>query len=76
MDDSDKLIIKNELATQIGRAVNAWLKRNDIESGVIANAVVTTPTLYVDDNGISHTGALTIIDIRLEEDDDIEEDDD
>lgn len=69
MDQADKSIVDNELASQIGGAVRDWLNKNDISEDVIATASVSMPTLYVDDKGRSHTGKLIIVNIDYPDDD-------
>lgn len=73
MDDDDKLINKNLIARQIGRAVSEWVKKNSIEEDVYVVAEVSRPTLYVDEDGVTHTGSLIKVNVEMADDD---EDDD
>jgi len=72
MDSSDKAILENEVARSIGKAVSQWIRKNGIEGDVTVTAAVIRPTLYVDEQGVSHNGHLTVIDVSLDDDDDDE----
>lgn len=74
MEQDDRLILENEAARSIGKAVFQWMKKNGIEDSVTVNAAVIRPTLFVDETGVSHTGPLTIIDVSIIDDDDSEND--
>lgn len=75
MDDDDKLINKNLIARQIGRAVSEWVKKNSIEEDVYVVAEVSRPTLYVDEDGVTHTVPLIKVNVEMADDDDDEDDD-
>jgi hypothetical protein len=74
MDEDNKKILQYQAAKIIGRAVSEWMKKNAIEEDVTISAVVTHPTLYVDELGVSHTGPLTLIDVDIEEEDNDDDD--
>ena len=75
MDDDDKLINKNLIARQIGRSVSEWVKKNSIEEDVYVVAEVSHPTLYVDEDGVTHTGPLIKVNVEMADDDDDDDDD-
>lgn len=71
MDSADKRILEHKLAKPIGKAVSEWLKENDlVDVPVIAAASVVHPSLYVDENGVSHTGHVVLIDVEINDGDD------
>ena len=74
MDETDRKIVTNLLAKQIGEAVSKWMARNGIEDGVQAHAFVETPTCYIDEKGEMHTGRLIPVNVDFLDEDD--EDDD
>lgn len=74
MDSADRKILEHKLSKQIGKAVNEWLKENGLEDEpVVAAASVLHPSLYVDDNGVSHTGHVVLVDVQINDDDDDED---
>lgn len=75
MDPTDRLIIENELAAPIGRAVAEWRSRNGVEEPVSVTATVTFPTCYVDERGVSHSGPLVVCNVHIMGEDDYDEDD-
>lgn len=76
MDISDRLIIENELAAPIGRAVSQWMRKNGIEQPVTVTATVSRPTCYVDEQGVAHNGPLVVCNVRIIEDDEYYDEED
>lgn len=76
MKDIDKTIEKKRLARTIGNALDAWRKKNDIHEDVSAECLLTHPTLYIDDSGVSHTGPLVIVDVDYDDIDEMDDDED
>ena len=73
MDESDKKILENAIAVPIGKAVCKWAKMHNIDQPVIVHASVTQPSCYIDEQGVSHTGNLIVVDcdiVNEEESDD------
>lgn len=71
MEYSDKKILEHKLAVPIGKAINDWLRENDLQDvPVVCQASVVHPSLYVDENGVSHTGHVALIDVEIDDDDD------
>lgn len=70
MDSADRKILEHKLSKQIGKSVSVWLKENDLEDmPVVVAASVTHPTLYIDEMGVSHTGHVVLVDVRINDDD-------
>jgi hypothetical protein len=59
MESEDKEILAKILARPIGEAVSQWAKKNDVESPVEVYAELSTPTLYLDENGVAHKRHVT-----------------
>ena len=70
MGSGDKEILAKILARPIGEAVSQWAKKNDVEFPVEVYAELSTPTLYLDENGVAHNGNLVTVNVTLSEDDD------
>lgn len=73
MDKEDRLILENFVAKSVGKAVSDWIKKNGITDDVFISAMVSKPTLYIDETGVSHTGPLITVEVSFE---DSEDDDD
>lgn len=76
MEDTDKKIFEHDIARQVGLAVSRWMKKNSIDADVDIQAVVSKPTMYIDETGAPHGGQLVVVDVNIREDEDYDDDDD
>ena len=70
MESEDKEILAKVLASPIGDAVSQWAKKNGVEFPVEVYAELSTPTLYLDENGVAHNGNLVTVNVTLSDEDD------
>lgn len=75
MDDIDKKIIQKNLARRVGLLVNEIVGGKDIDEDVSISILVDTPSCYVDDAGVSHSGRLITVDVAFASEEDCGEDD-
>lgn len=76
MEESDKDILRNLLAQRVGKVVGQTvLKMDGLDVDVHVEALVSTPSCYMDDKGEMHTGKLvSVVVIFSEEGEEDDED--
>lgn len=75
MDEADKKILEHQLSSTVGKAVSHWMKQNGVTEPVMVQATVSTPSCYVDESGVVHTGSLITCNVSIIEDNDDDDDD-
>ena len=70
MDLSDKKILENELSVAVAKAVCQWSKKNGILCPVHVTATQMSPSCFVDEQCVSHSGPLVVCDVDIIDDDD------
>lgn len=63
MDDTDKKIIADQLAKQVGKIVSSCYEKGGLDEDVSVEVSVETPTCYFDENGVPHNGRIVIVDV-------------
>lgn len=81
MDSSDGKIFSYQLASSVGKAVSEFLSSHPEIPGdrVDIGADVVKPTMYLDEDGVPHSGRVVLVDVRfsvMDDDDDDDDDDD
>lgn len=75
MDIDDRAILENELAAKVGRVMAVWASKNSVQPPVSVHALLSSPTCYYDDVGTMHSGTLITVEVRILDDDDLDDDD-
>lgn len=72
MDETDRRIIADQLAKQVGRIVSRCYEKDGFDEDMSVEVSVETPTCYFDENGAPHNGRIVIVDVSFagEEDED------
>lgn len=75
MDSADKKILEHQIAVPVGKAVSKWMKENGVTEPVAVNVMASTPSCYIDEQGISHSGPLIVCNVDIVDYEDDDEDD-